>query len=306
MSKCPYCGVEVQEGATICWVCQRRQVYDINDKKNESKLTSGPSPFFSLVIAILLLLALVLSGLLIYAQSPEISAVFALIFSLLLGWMGARGCYSTPTLRQYLVTMLISLVPVLGTAYVAFFTGKYLAENRILRISFYLVVFLGILLFLLWTIKNGELTPENLMAIFNRTSTSIPTAQSSHIQSSTPIITATLHPTTSTSIPIVDETSLPPGLEDCILWSSVSMDLVGKNLCVYGDYSTIGQKQDQAYVLSFSDEPGTFQVWSYPKPIEPYLSKDGSRCVVIRGWIITSGVRPVIVIGPQGKLEPCP
>jgi len=307
MTKCPYCGIEIQDGATICWVCQRRQVIDVDDKKTRTEPASAPPPLFSFAIAILLLLTLALVGVMISEESPEIAALFALIFSLFLGWMGARGRYTTPTLRQYLVTMLIALVPVLGTAYAAFFTGRYLAQNRMLRISFYLVVFLSILMFVFWSNNQGKFDYKNLLVFLNRASTSIPTAYSSAFPSSTPLPPASSSPTqTSTSIPTPKETPLSTGLEECIPWSSVTMAMVGQNLCVNGDYFKISQKQDQTYVLSFSDETGTFQVWSYPKPFEPYLSKDGNRCVVIRGWIITSGVRPIVVIGPKGKLEPCP
>jgi hypothetical protein len=95
-------------------------------------------------------------------------------------------------------------------------------------------------------------------------------------------------------------------LAGCLQWATVTQEIVGQNVCVYGEYLSISQKQDNAYVMSFSDQPGTFQVWSYPKPFDPYLPKNGDRCVVIRGWMKTSGVRPIMILGAQGKLESCP
>jgi hypothetical protein len=306
MSKCPRCGVEIQEGATICWVCQRQQIYQEDSWEAKPKSVINRSAVGSLSLAILILLALVLTGYVLVEWNVKVAGLFAFFSSLFIGWLGTRGRYIMPTLRQYLVTMFISLIPVLGTAYGLFFTGRYLTEYRVLRYIAYLYLVSSVALFLFWMIYKGKYDFGEPLSFFKRSVSPAPTTQSSATQ--TPL-------RTPSSMPRISPTSLPtsavateenPAMAGCMHWSSVTLEMVGQNVCVYGDYLGISQKQDQSYVLTFSDEPGTFQVWSYPRPFEPYLPKNGERCVVIRGWMKTSGVRPIMIIGTLGKMEPCP
>jgi hypothetical protein len=306
MSKCPHCGVEIQEGATICWICQRRQIFQDDDYEAKSKSMINRSAIGSMFLAILMLLAFGLTGYVLFDWNMKVAGLFALFFSLFIGWLGTRGRYIMPTMRQYLITMFISLIPVLGTAYGLFFTGRYLTEYRILRYIAYLCLISSVALLIYWKVYQGEYNFRNPFSFLKLSISSTPTRRSS--DTPTP-------PTTSSATPHVSPTSIPsqvaatgenPALAGCIPWSSVTMEIVGQNVCIFGDYQSISQKQDSTYVLNFSDEAGAFQVWSYPKPFEPYLPKDGKQCVVVRGWMKTSGIRPIMIIGAQGKLEPCP
>lgn len=64
-------------------------------------------------------------------------------------------------------------------------------------------------------------------------------------------------------------------------------------MCFYVDDLEYSQKADDTWVLSISQSPGTFQVWSPPKrPIERLLPPEGEQCVVVTGWLKTSGVAP--------------
>jgi hypothetical protein len=202
--------------------------------------------------------------------------------------------------------MIISLIPILGTAYGLFFTGRYLTEHRVLRYITYLYLIISVALLLYWKTSRGEYCMGEVFNFFKRSPHPTPTTHSSVTPTSliTPSIIPHISPTfIATS---ATETITAPALDGCLHWSSVTLDTVGQNICVYGDYLSILQKEDQSYVLAFSEEPGTFQVWSFPRPFEPYLPKNGGRCVVIRGWLKTSGVRPIMIIGTLGKLEPCP
>jgi len=306
MTKCPHCGVEIQEGATVCWICQRRQIYQDNNWEARSKSLIGRSAVGSLFLAILILLAFVLTGYVLFEWNARMAGLFTLFSSLFIGWLGTRGRYIMPTLRQYLITMFISMIPVLGTAYGLFFTGRYLTEFRVFRYTAYLCLILSAALLLFWKISQGEYELGKALSFLSRSATPVTTTLSSVTQ---------IPLRTPSAIPRISPTSLPthtaaaienPALVGCLHWSSVTLEIVGQNVCVYGDYLGISQKQDQTYVLRFSEETGSFQVWSYPKPFEPYLPKNGERCVVIRGWMKTSGIRPIMIVGTQGKLEPCP
>lgn len=114
---------------------------------------------------------------------------------------------------------------------------------------------------------------------------------------STPVPTATLTEPTATQ---------PAVLSDCLVWSNVTLDHLNQKICVQGDYISTYQRDDGTYVMVFSEEPGTFQVWSYPKAFEWYMQGSDSNCVVAHGWIQTSGVRPMIMLGSKGTLEVCP
>jgi hypothetical protein len=305
MGKCPYCGAEISEGAVYCPTCHRSLM--IGGYSRWAMSSSRPRAMGSFLLAIVLLLVLVLPGYVLFALQPEVAGVYALFASLMLGWLGARGRYDLPTTRQYLLTMFIALIPVVGTAYALYFAGSYLAQRRGLRVLAYVVLLIGLGLLLLMQIGMGEFDLQGALAQLRRQATPTP------LLTPTPVPTATLPPSaTQRPSPTVRLSATPsaesesPGLSDCLLWSEVTIDLVGQEACVHGDYSSVFQKQDGTYVLSFSDEPGTFQVWSSPRPIQPYLPQDGSLCVVVRGWIKTSGVRPIVVIGSQGKLEGCP
>jgi len=98
----------------------------------------------------------------------------------------------------------------------------------------------------------------------------------------------------------------PAAIQDCLEWSSVTLDHLGQQICVQGKYSKQFKRDDGTYVMTFSDEPGAFQLWSYPKPFDWYTQESDSACVVARGWVQTSGVRPIIILGSKGTMEACP
>ena len=273
----------------------------------KKKFDTSPSPIISSMLAVLLLLALALIGYVLFELQTKIAAVYALLSSLLLGWLGARGRYILPSLRQYLISMWIALIPVLGTAYTAYYAGRYVAEQRGLRIAVYLCTVLSLGLFIFWKEVQGAYDLGELLALLKRSASPTSTAVALSSPTAKPTSSPRLLPSSTISpMPTAIVSTEESPLGDCLHWSEVTIELVGENICIYGDYLDISQKQDQTYVLSFSDEPGKFQVWSYPKPFVPYLPQDGSRCVVVRGWIKTSGVRPIVIIGAQGKIEPCP
>jgi len=306
MSKCPHCGADIQAGAVICPTCRRSLVRQDYPRWTTDK--SRPPILGSLILAIVLFLALALLGAALYEIEAVVAGVYALLASLLLGWLGARGRYESPSLRQSLVTMLIALIPVLGTAYASYFAGRYLVEERRLRVAAYLALMACLAI---WAIVNGgleKLKVEELLAMLDRPATFAPAETPTLAQTAvTPALeaTATQKPT-ATLLAVEASPTATPGPGNCLHWSAVTLEMVGKDVCAYGDYLSISQRDDGTYVLYFSEEAGTFQVWSSPRPIEPYLPKDGGRCVMVRGWVRTSGVRPFVFLGTEGMLEACP
>jgi hypothetical protein len=166
------------------------------------------------------------------------------------------------------------------------------------------LVVTGLLAFWLLQPRLGPLV-QSLLAMVNRSPAAQPaaapptaTVQAAALPSATalPVLTATRNPPSPTP------TALPSACPD---WSEVTLDDVGKELCVQGEYSQTSLRTDGTYVMVFSQDPGVFQVWSFPKSFEYYLKGSESTCVVVRGRVNTSGVRPIIILGAHGVMEAC-
>ncbi|MCC7128978.1 MAG: hypothetical protein IT297_01135 [Anaerolineae bacterium] len=119
----------------------------------------------------------------------------------------------------------------------------------------------------------------------------------------TPTSIATLEPTASSPAATPTESAAIP---DCLEWSSVTLDHLDQQICVQGEYIQQFKRGDGTFVMVFSDDPGTFQIWSYPKPFDWYTQESDAPCVVAHGWVQTSGVRPIIILGSRGTMEACP
>jgi hypothetical protein len=131
-----------------------------------------------------------------------------------------------------------------------------------------------------------------------------PSATSTATWTPIPILTATPQYTPVVTTGSIAMLSTPA--EGCTDWSQVSLKDLNKNMCVQGDYIQTYQRDDGTWVMVFSNEPGAFQVWSSRKPFDSYLKGSNSHCVRVKGWIMTSGVRPLIILSPSCKLGPCP
>jgi hypothetical protein len=271
-------------------------------------------------MTVVVLLLVFLFGFSLYRLSPVLAGVFYLLVSLLLGFLAARGRYDFPSLRQYLVSMIIALVPIVGTIYSAVFTARYAEHQRTLRLSLLVALMLSLLLALFIGTNLGERfnlgdlsarlpispTAEETLEATPKPSTA--TAKSTGggaTEGGSPTSPAPESASTEDAQP--SATPRPPQVGDeCLPWDQVNMDMVGQKLCVYGDYLEYYQKGDGSWVLVFSQDPGTFQVWSSAKrPMELLVPRDGSTCVEARGWLQTSGVRPIIIVNPV-DIGPCP
>lgn len=115
--------------------------------------------------------------------------------------------------------------------------------------------------------------------------------------------TDTLAPTVT---PPPATATVTPSSNGCLNWSEVRMEDVNRKICVEGEFIRHFQREDGTYVMLFSEDAGTFQVWSFPKPFEWYLKGKDKNCVIVEGWVQTSGVRPIIILGSKGTLEACP
>lgn len=304
MKNCPHCGEELADDTIYCGFCNRSLV----DAPGRP-LDEGPSPILTLLMTAVILLLLFLLALGLYQIKPLFAALFALFASLLLAFLGTRGRYLSPGLRQYLLTFLISLIPLVGTMYVTVFAARYAASSRPLRIALGVTVLLsaGLVVLLNFNLDVVQEALASLQRTPTPTLTAAPTRTPSRKKATpTPLPNLT---TTGTITPQPTDTRSPViPVGDCMLWSQVTLDHLDLKTCVTGDYIRYYQKGDGSWVLAFSDDPGTFQVWSAAKrPMELLVPRDGSTCVVASGWILTSGVRPIIIVGTKGgTLEPCP
>jgi len=166
------------------------------------------------------------------------------------------------------------------------------------------LVVAGLLAFWFLQPRLGPLL-QLVMARVNRAppalATAVPptaTVQAAALPSATviPALTATRQ------LPSPTATTLQP---ECLDWSAVTLEQLGQELCVQGEYLQTSLRSDGTYVMVFSQDPGAFQVWSYPKSFEWYLKGSQATCVVARGSLNTSGIRPIIILGAHGVMEAC-
>ncbi len=168
-------------------------------------------------------------------------------------------------------------------------------------IAFALFGLAGILL-LAPSFINGSLIQADL-AQDDRISVSSPTTAMIALIEIQPTTTSPLPKTSDIPPPATPTMSVEPG---CQGWEQVSLALVGQEICVQGTYLSEYRKDDGVYVMVFSEQAGAFQVWSSKRPFSYYLQTGVSKCVIVRGWVMTSGVRPFIMLGKGGRMETCP
>jgi hypothetical protein len=306
LKTCPYCGARVPEKAIYCNECKTNLLAEFSGMKRE--LANPPSLGATLAAMAALLLLLFLTGITIFEVNklyPYAGYIYIGVVTLALSFAAANGRYGTPAIGHYLLTLLIVIIPVVGTLYGVFYAARSLARARGARFALYfLLLGMAVVIFLhydgvgiararLPMVSDGSEMPAVEVA-------AQPTAtlQPSATPSPKPEATATPQPTE-----VVQE--LAAAVTDCLHWSEVSSEMVGQELCVYGEFETIFQKEDQTYVMSFSEQEGAFQIWSWPKPMEDYLPEGDERCIMARNWLKTSGVRPIIILRRVDTLESC-
>jgi hypothetical protein len=107
---------------------------------------------------------------------------------------------------------------------------------------------------------------------------------------------------TNTIIPTVVPTAVKDG---CISWTDVTLADVGKEICVQGTYLREETRQDGVRIMIFGDNAAAFQVWSSKRPFSWYLKRDTTSCMLFKGLILTTGVRPIMILRSNSKVEAC-
>jgi hypothetical protein len=219
----------------------------------------------------------------------------------ILSFFGARGKFESPTIIQFLIIFAISLVPIFGTLYVAFYAGICISKSHKL---IYTIISLFVLIIIVFLLREVNLNTLSSLFTSKVVSTSAPTPSMKTATSTSVILN------TATSESITQTQQATPTAEDirtdCVLWSEVTLNQVGEIICVYGDYLEIIERDDGTHVMTFSIEAGSFNIWSNPKPMWWYLENIQGACIIVQGEIISSGVRPVILLGSQDTMEACP
>jgi hypothetical protein len=255
-------------------------------------------------MGILLLLLFFLIGFILFIPQPIfpfIEYVYPIIAIIVLSIFGARGRYDFPNPLQYILIFGIALIPILGTLYVAYYAGVNIARYRILTYSLSSMLLLITLLIAL-----NEVDIESINRLAQNLESITPKPEASSTPSITSTSTRTTKPSPTNSVIVSPTPASSPPPEDCFLWSEITADHVGQEMCIYGEYQEIHERDDGTHVMAFSDEPGTFNIWSNPKPMWWYLESIEGNCIMIKGEVMTSGVRPMILLGSRDILEPCP
>jgi len=111
-----------------------------------------------------------------------------------------------------------------------------------------------------------------------------------------PTPAATFTPVTSS---VSGEKPTPTRLFECIAWRWAS-DHLGQQQCVEGAVLRV-DKSEEAYLVMFSAEPGSF----YGVSPDLDLSDLTGKCVRIVGTIETYKNRPAIIIQSRDQVLPC-
>jgi hypothetical protein len=328
---CPHCGELAPASAFICPHCNKNLLQDVSAKAFDEFADFEKPPLArTLLVASALALLLFLSGLIlldyetIFGRSDLANYArytFLVIAILFLAIFAARGRRPNPKPLNYLVALVIVVIPLIGTLYGLFYAGRALAKRRLARTLVYvLLLILAATVFLGYggdqiaadAFERLDLTFLNFL---NQDSTQyLPTIEPTQ-PSTTPIPTKaptkqrTTEPANEPAAeiePTEQEASPTTDITGCIPWSEVTLDDVDRELCVYGNFTRTFKKDENTWVMIFSEEPGAFQIWSYPKDIAAYLPEDGATCIMARGWIKTTGVRPFIELRIFDELLPCP
>jgi DNA-directed RNA polymerase subunit RPC12/RpoP len=132
--------------------------------------------------------------------------------------------------------------------------------------------------------------PAEVKVTHKPTATPVPTQTEAATES--PTITATLEPASTTTI---------PGSADCVPALSITIDDVGKNLCVTGTVVFVLQN-DTAFSIYFSNDDGYFRIVVYDRV---YKNIKKGVCVKVTGEIKTLTGIPVMALGYNDVIEIC-
>lgn len=311
---CPACGGEVPRAARQCTFCG----YPFSEEAGKTAHIAGRGEALrgvavGLALASALLSVGLLAGVLLPIFGVALHLFYAALTLLLVSLLAARQRYEMPTFWQNLSTLAIGALPLLGSIYVLYYAGRRLSRFPTLRRSLYGVLLVSSALLI-------AMHPQEVQRVVHLPQWSWPAialsplrdaeATSTLLPSPTPHVTQTQStpsmPPTATPMPAQSTPTATSPLASCLRWDAVTLDRVGEYLCVYGDYLRTYVKEDGVYVLAFSDQPGSFQIWSFPKSFEAYLANISSTCVVVQGWLQTSGVRPIIILKTTDTLVACP
>lgn len=111
---------------------------------------------------------------------------------------------------------------------------------------------------------------------------------------------------TSTTIPQPEETPssviMPTPSLTCTQWDQISLDDVGRDICVYGQIKRWLSTQDIAFFALFSEESGTFAFLDFTSS---YPDVKPGTCIMSEGVIeVMRNVRPYIEL--IGTIQLCP
>lgn len=86
----------------------------------------------------------------------------------------------------------------------------------------------------------------------------------------------------------------------CRLWSDVGVEMVGQEMCVYGDVAQAYSKEGVAFMV-FTNEPGHFFLLAYNWGDASLAG----QCVRTTGVVQRLGISPVMVVAQQADIEKC-